>query len=273
MRRRPLLRFRGPRLRPGRRPPEGAEWGTATLDGYRLHWLSAGSGPAVVLLHGLCGSHRWWNANIPSLAEEFRVLAPDLPGFGRSRYGGRLPDLAGTAELLARWIAEAGAPRSHLVGHSMGGHLAVHLAARHPDQVDRLVLADAAGLLRPLSPVPLARWAYGLAWPRAWGSPAFLPVIWRDALRAGPFTAARAIRHILRDDVSALLPGIRAPTLVVWGEADAMIPLEHGQRLRDAIPGARMHVIPGAYHNPMVDRPAEFNQVVRAFLRGEEVGA
>jgi pimeloyl-ACP methyl ester carboxylesterase len=249
-----------------------ARFRTTRLAGHQLHWLSTGRGPAAVLLHGLCGSHRWWRANIPALAERFRVLALDLPGFGESRCGGPLPELPDLAELVASWMVRAAAAPSHVVGHSMGGHLAIHLAARHPERVTRLVLTDAAGLFRPLAPLPLARWAYGLAWPGVWGDPAFLPVIWRDALSAGPITAVRALHRILRDDVTALLPRIQAPTLVIWGEHDPMIPPEYGERLREAIPDARLHVIRGAYHNPMVDRPDEFNRVVGAFLAGEEAG-
>jgi pimeloyl-ACP methyl ester carboxylesterase len=263
----------GPGLgRKGLWRPPAAAYRTARVEQHDLAWTRTGSGPPVVLLHGLCGSLRWWSANIPALAKEFRVLALDLPGFGRSRRTGRIPSVPEMARLVAEWMAGADATPAHVVGHSMGGHVAIHLAARYPERVSRLVLTDAAGLFRPLAPGPLARWVYGMSWPRGWGAPRFLPVIWRDALRAGPLTAVRALHGILSDDVSALLPRIHAPTLVVWGARDPLIPVENAARLREGIPGARLHVVPGAYHNPMVDRADEFNQVVGAFLRGEEVG-
>lgn len=257
------LRRRG---RLWRRPH--TEYRSTLVDGYRIHWVEAGSGPAVVLLHGLCGSSRWWNANIPALAADFRVLAVDLVGFGRSRCPGPLPDLAGLADLLASWMEQVGAASAHLVGHSMGGHVAIHLAARHPERVRRLVLADAAGLPRRLTAAEVARWAYQIAPPTRWGDPAFLPVIWRDALRAGPVTALRALHGIVTDDVTPLLPRIQAPTLIVWGAGDTVIPVDHGEALRDGITGARLEVIPGAYHNPMVDRPEAFNRIVQGFLEG-----
>jgi pimeloyl-ACP methyl ester carboxylesterase len=259
-------------LQEGRWGRLDAEYRSTEIDGQPLHWVASGSGPAVVLLHGLCGSLRWWNANIPALASSFRVLALDLPGFGASR--GRRRIASGVVvDLVARWIEQVSAAPAHLVGHSMGGLLAIHLAARYPQVLGRLVLADSAGLYRPLAPAPLARWMYGLASPRSWGDPGFLPVIWRDAFRAGPITAARALHGILREDVTGVLPRIQSPTLVVWGERDPLIPPVYAQRLREAIPGARLHVIQNAYHNPMIDQPEEFNQVVGAFLRGEEVGA
>ncbi|HYJ79654.1 MAG TPA: alpha/beta fold hydrolase, partial [Longimicrobiaceae bacterium] len=197
---------------------------------------------------------------------------PDVIGFGRSHGPGTLPDVPTLAGVLARWVEGLARGPVHLVGHSMGGHLAIHLAAEHPGLLRRLVLADAAGIPRPLTPRTLLRLARASAPPRRWGDPAFLPVIWGDALAAGPFTALRGLSHILRDDVRPLLPRITAPTLVVWGARDTLVPLEHGRRMRAKIPGARLLVVQGACHNPMVDRAAAFNAAVVAFLDGAEVG-
>jgi pimeloyl-ACP methyl ester carboxylesterase len=243
-----------------------AAYHSTQVQGYRVHWVEAGAGQPLVLLHGLCGSSRWWNANIPALSERFRVLAVDLVGFGRSRCAGPLPDIASLADLLARWIEGVAGTAAHLVGHSMGGHLAIHLAARHPERIARLVLADTAGLPRRLSPAAVARWVYQVAPPTRWGDPAFLPIILRDALRAGPVTAIRALRDIVADDVSPLLPRITSPTLILWGAGDTIIPLENALVLRERIEGARLEVIEGAFHNPMVDQPAAFNRAVLDFL-------
>jgi pimeloyl-ACP methyl ester carboxylesterase len=154
----------------------------------------------------------------------------------------------------------------------MGGHLALRIAAGRPELVRRLVLADAVGIPRTYTPRDLLRLAWESAPPRRWGDPRFLPVIWADALVAGPFNVLRGLYHILRDDVRPLLGSISAPTLVVWGGRDGLVPLEHGRLLRAGIPGSRLLVIPRAYHNPMVDRPDEFNAAVLAFLDGGEVG-
>jgi pimeloyl-ACP methyl ester carboxylesterase len=251
----------------------GARAAAAEVGPYRVHWVEAGeAGEPVVLLHGLSGSSRWWQRNLPALAARHRLLVPDVIGFGRSRHAGPLPGVPALAAALADWIDATGAESVHLVGHSMGGHLALHIAARHPERVRRLALVDAAGIPRPLTPRHALRFAWEVAPPRRWGDPRFLPVIAADAWTAGAITVMRGLLHVLRDDVRPLLPAITAPTLIVWGERDSVIPLEHGRLLREGIAGARLLVLKGAYHNPMVDRAADFDAAVLAFLAGEQVG-
>lgn len=247
----------------------------ADLGDYRIHWAEAGAGDqAVALVHGLSGSSYWWARNIAPLAAAHRVLLPDVIGFGRSRLGrrGALPPVPELAEVLSQWMALAAGEPAHLVGHSMGGQLAVHIAARFPGCVERLVLVDAAGIPRRLTPSYVARFAYEMVPPRRWGDPAFMPVIAADALTAGPATLVRALRGLLRDDVRPLLPQISTPTLLLWGRDDGIVPLLHAEEMRRVIPGARLLVLAGAAHNPMVDRAEDFNDAVLRFLRGEEVG-
>jgi pimeloyl-ACP methyl ester carboxylesterase len=261
-----------PRL-PGRWPWLPDRRSVVEVPPHRIHAAEFGSeGEPLVLLHGLSGSSRWWRRNVPALARGARVVVPDVIGFGRTRVRGRLPPIGEIADLLAGWMDRLALEKVDLVGHSMGGQISVHLAARHPERVRRLVLVDAAGIPRPVTPRALVRFAAELTPPRRWGDPFFLPTIVGDALLAGPRTILRAIGHILRDDVRALLPQVAAPTLVVWGELDTIIPVEHARDFREGIPGARLAVLRGAAHNPMVDRPDEFNRLVADFLRGESVG-
>lgn len=247
----------------------------ADIGAYRIHWAETGTGEdAVALLHGLSGSSRWWARNIRGLSAHYRVLVPDVVGFGRSSRlaAAPLPDVPGLAAVLGEWLRLAAGGAAHVVGHSMGGQLSIHMAARFGGCIKRLVLVDAAGLPRPLTPRHVTRFAYEMAPPWQWGDPTFLPVMLGDALAAGPWNVMRALRHILRDDVRPLLPDIAHPTLLLWGERDSIIPLAHGEEMRRMIPGSRLLVLRGAYHNPMVDAPQAFNEAVLAFLAGEEVG-
>lgn len=233
--------------------------------GHRIHSIRAGTGPDVVLLHGLAGSSTWWRYNIPALGEHFTLHAPDLVGFGRSR--GTPLVMRDMAALVAEWMRMSGLSCAHVIGHSMGGQVAIHMAARHGEQIDRLVLVSAAGVPRAVSLVQAAHFFAEIVPPRAWGTKRFLPRIAIDALRAGPLAVAHATALILRDDVRPLLPLIQTPTLLIWGSLDPLTPLRDGRQIAAQMPNARLVVFDGAAHIPMVDQPARFNAEVRAFLQ------
>lgn len=246
---------------------------TVDIGPHRIYSLERGTGSeAVVLLHGLSGSSRWWDRNLGALAEHYRVIVPDVIGFGRTRSPRPLPDLDTIAATLAHWMEAVDAPSVHLVGHSMGGQLAVRVAAHFPLRVRRLVLVDAAGIPRLARARELFRFATEVAAPARWGDPRFLPVIVGDAFSAGPRTIGRALGYVIRDDVRPLLPRVAAPTLVVWGQRDCILPPEHAEIFRAQLPDARLVILDGAAHNPMVDRPDDFNRVVIGFLQGESTG-
>ncbi|MGH7482267.1 MAG: alpha/beta fold hydrolase [Longimicrobiales bacterium] len=234
---------------------------------YRIHAVHAGTGAPVVLLHGLSGSHHWWRYTIPVLAERHEVHAPELIGFGRSRPG-TVPTIADMAAAVGAWLDRRGLRRAHLIGHSMGGQIAVHLTVAETDRVDRLVLAAASGIPRPLRFAEMARLLAELVPPRKWGRLGFWPTIALDAARAGPLTIVGAGRALLSDDVRPLLPSITRPTLLLWGENDPLIPVAHGQQMARLIPDARLTVLERAAHNAMADRPAAFNATVLRFLDG-----
>jgi pimeloyl-ACP methyl ester carboxylesterase len=232
---------------------------------FRIHSEHLGEGPAVVLLHGLSGSRRWWRFTAPVLARRYRVHVPELVGFGGSRGATRQPDMQEMAAVLAEWLVELRTGEARLVGHSMGGQIALHLAAEQA-MPERLVLVAASGMPRPLTLSDAARMVAGALPPRAWGAPTFMPTIAADAVRAGPRALLRATRHLLQDDVRPLLRQVTCPTLLVWGALDPIVPLAHGEAMVRTIPDARLAVLSDAAHNPMADRPAEFNRILLDFL-------
>lgn len=233
--------------------------------------VDEGDGPPVVLVHGLSGSARWWQRNIPDLARHFHVYAVELPGFGANRsrpLSGRPARfvLRDAARQLADWMGEAGIERASVVGHSMGGYIAADLAAEYPERVDHLVLVDAAllpsGATVRRSTASLIRSLIALP-------PDFIPVLAVDAMRAGPLTSLRASRELHASDLRPKLPRVQAPTLVVWGDQDIVVPVDVAEEIARTVPGSSLRVIPHAGHSPMWDRADEFNRAVLAFLRDE----
>ena len=222
----------------------------------------AGSGPPLILLHGLSGSGRWWGRNVPAFASSFRTYTVDLPGFGGSR-GVRWSQLDDIADRLADWLVDEGVPKAHVAGHSLGGAVAARLAARHPERIDRLVLVDASIRLRGTRtiarPAPAVR-TIGR------GSLGFAPLLVRDLLRCHPWSFVTATVDALQTDWEWHLRRISAPTLVVWGERDAITPLAFGLEIAAIISGARLITMAEAGHNPMREYAEAFNAEVLRFL-------
>lgn len=232
---------------------------------YSLWETRAGSGTPVVLLHGLSGSSRWWSRNFDALASRHLVAAVDLIGFGRNRrFFGLpvlLPPFAEVTSLLARWIETFGEP-VHVIGHSMGGQIAIRLAAERPDLVRSLVLVNAAGIPFRFDPRPHVR-----AVPKPpYGGPGIARVLLPDFFRAGPASVAVAGARVMRADLREMMHAVRAPALLVWGENDPLVPLVYGQAMQQEIAGARLVVLPKAAHVAMWEAPDEFNRVVLEFL-------
>jgi pimeloyl-ACP methyl ester carboxylesterase len=235
--------------------------------GATLRYEVSGRGEPVVLIHGLSGSAQWWRRNVPALAAEYRVYALDLAGYGHARRQ-RTLGVQENAELIARWMEALDLRGAALIGHSMGGQIAVRVAALNSGRVDALVLACASGLLAG-NPVRVA-----LQLPRATltGRPTFLPRILADSVRAGLPNLWRSAVSLLGDSVADLLPALDIRTLVIWGRRDALVPVALGRQLAAAIPGAEYREIARAGHVVMVDAPREFNAAVLDFLRRPGAG-
>lgn len=236
---------------------------------YTLWETRAGSGTPVALIHGLSGSSRWWSRNIDALAAKHLVAAVDLVGFGKNRrfFGPPvvLPPFSEVTALLARWLETFGEP-VHLVGHSMGGQIAIELTAEHPDLVRSLVLVNAAGMPFHFDPRPHIR---PLPKP-PYGGASISRVLLPDFLRAGPASVAVAGTRIVRGDMREMMHAIRVPTLLVWGENDPLVPLQYGEAMQREIAESQLVVIPRAAHVAMWDAPDEFNRVLLEFLSSVE---
>lgn len=242
----------------------------ATVGDYPVRYKVAGeTGEPVILVHGLSGSTRWWMENVEALARLYRVYLVDLPGFGAMRRSPLRQGVHATIDWLIRWMETVRLGPAHLVGHSMGGQICLRIAAERPDLVNRLVLVAPAiwfvrgSLLARLSPFMEETRRM---------SPRFMATLSYDALRAGPVTLLRSARDLLREEVARDLTAIQAPTLLIWGEHDPIVPVSTGYELRRLIPHARLLVLKDASHVLMFHDARRFNSALLQFLRGDPVG-
>jgi pimeloyl-ACP methyl ester carboxylesterase len=255
----------------------------AEVGGLSIAYQRAGDGPPLVLLHGFTHDSRAWRPQLESLADQFTVIAWDAPGAGQSVDPPETFGISDWADSLAGFLAAVGVQRAHMVGLSWGGLLAQAFYQRHPGRVRSLVLADTyAGWKGSLpEPIPEQRLAACLrdaSLPPAEFVPRYLPGMFsespsqevRDELAKimadfhplGFRLMATALSHA---DTRDLLPTIRVPTLLIWGDADARSPMPVAEQLRAAIPGAQLALISGAGHVSNLERSAQFNAVVRDF--------
>ena len=262
-----------------------------SLDGWRLHVRDSGprGAPAVVLIHGFGASLQTWDAWAGVLERTHRVVRFDLPGSGLSE-----PDPAHdytdarSLQLLIALMDRLGLARASIVGHSIGGRIAFTFAARHPERVDRLVLVDPDGFASPgfaygrAPEVPKLLQAMRWVLPKpvlrmnlvpAYSDPAFLDddlvTRYHDLLLAPGARQAMLdrMRQTVLVDPRPLLARIEAPTLLVWGERDAMIPFANSADYVRAIPHARLLAVPGVGHLPQEEAGAASAQAVADFLR------
>ncbi len=271
------------------------------MHGERLAYRQAGSGEVLVLIHGMAGSSDTWQAVMPRLARRYRVVAPDLLGHGQSAKPRTDYSLGAFAAGLRDLLDELGISRATIVGHSLGGGVAMQFMYQHPEYCQRLILVSSGGLgpdvgwiLRLLA-APGAEFVLPVIAPgvvlgignrvRSWLTTAGLgsqtaQQFWAaySSLSDSPTRAAflRTLRSVVDyrgQSVSALNRlRLRAevPTLVVWGESDRIIPVEHAYGVRAARPGSRLEVLAGVGHFPHVEAPAEFASAIEEFIAGSD---
>jgi 3-oxoadipate enol-lactonase / 4-carboxymuconolactone decarboxylase len=239
----------------------------------------AAGAPPLLLLHSLGTSLHVWDAQVASLAQRFRVIRPDMRGHGLTGVTPGPYSIAGLAHDALAVLDELGIGRAHVAGVSIGGLIAQSIAAQAPDRLLSLALCDTAMAIPPPE-----TWRERAAIVRAqgvaalvdavlarWVTPGFLGTPETAGLRAmllrtpaeGYAAAAEAIASA---DLSASTREIRVPTLVLVGEQDQATPVASAEALRDAIPGAVLHVIADASHIPMVEKPAEVTAALLDFL-------
>jgi pimeloyl-ACP methyl ester carboxylesterase len=274
---------------------------TATVHGRSIAYFEAGEGPVLLLIHGMAGNRENWREVVEPLARHHTVIAPDLPGHGASAPGGGDYSIGALAAGLRDLLLALGHERATIVGHSLGGGIAMQLGYQFPEMVERLVLVSSGGLGPEVSPVLRAA-----ALP---GADLFIAATAGIGGRAGVVVARGLaaiglrpnadIAEVARGYASLTDPERRAaflgtlhavvgtrgqrvdasdrlylaeamPLLIVWGARDSIIPAHHGEDAHRAIPDSRLEVFEDVGHLPQIEAPGRFIAVLDRFLRETE---
>lgn len=281
--------------------PAQAQVRTATVHGRSVGYVEAGSGDLLLLIHGMAGTAENWSSVIEPLALSHTVIAPDFPGHGTSEPGGGDYSLGSLASGLRDLMLTLGHERATLVGHSLGGGVALQFTYQFPEMVERLVLVSSGGLGPDVSPILRAA-----ALP---GADLFISATAGIGARAGSLLGSGLGKLGLRPsaDVAevargyaslsdparrkAFLATLRSvvgtegqrvaahdllylaealPLLIVWGDRDPIIPVAHAEQAHAALPSSRLEIFEGAGHVPQLESPGRFVAVLQRFLEETE---
>jgi pimeloyl-ACP methyl ester carboxylesterase len=273
---------------------------TTAVDGQELTYVDIGprEGPAIVFVHGLGGNWQNWLETLPRAAHERRAIAMDLPGFGISPMPAEEPTIRYYARLVDRLLEQLGIESAVLVGNSMGGFIVAESAINHPERVEKIVLAAAAGISstsrsrRPtltmfrvsgvISSMALARRHHVISRPRlrhvilssvirhpSWMRPDILHEIMPGS-NAPAFMAA--LDALLDYDFTDTLPEVRVPALLIWGREDMIVPVADADEFERLLPDSRKVIFDETGHVPMLERPGLFNDHLMEFVNERREG-
>ena len=268
------------------------------VHGHDVAYRQAGEGPLLVMVHGIAGSSGTWVPVMPLLAERYTVIAPDLLGHGESAKPRGDYSLGAYASGIRDLLGVLGHDRATIVGHSLGGGIAMQFAYQFPQMAERLVLVASGGLGKEVSPLLRALTVPGTEY--------LLPlvlrreihdtigslggVLGRFGLRADPFLgevwdawtrltdvrAQRAFIHTIRAVIDVAGQRVSArdrlylahevPTMIIWGDRDQVIPVSHAHIAHELMPGSRLEVVEGAGHFLPIERPELIDRLLRDFL-------
>lgn len=269
-----------------------------TVHGQRLKYRLGGSGPLVLLIHGMAGSATTWKQVMPALSERFTVLAPDLLGHGESDKNKGDYSLGAMASTLRDLLVALGYKRATVVGQSYGGGIALQFAYQYPERCERLVLVNAGGLGTEVNPLlrvltlpgseaillvacapPVRRIVEAIGriiFRKKLENATVIPELWRSYSSLGDVEGRRAFLRTLRavidprgQSVSAndkLYLAAGMPTLIIWGEDDRVIPVAHAHAAHAVIAGSWLEIIEGVGHYPHCEAPDRFVTALTEFI-------
>jgi pimeloyl-ACP methyl ester carboxylesterase len=290
---------------PSQGKPSREEIKHVTLHGHSVAYREAGSGPVLVLVHGITSSSATWKRVMGDLARRFTVIAPDLAGHGESDKPRGDYSLGAHASTLRDLLLALGHERATFVGHSLGGGIVLQLAYQFPERCERLVLVDSGGLGREVNLLLRAATLPGselvlpfLAATRLLDAgalagdllgrlglrvPTDLEEIARGHSTLSDSEARAAFVHTLRsvvepggqrvDASNRLYLAQHIPFLLIWGERDSIIPVSHGRAAHEQVPGSRLEIFEHSGHFPQLDEPERFLDVLVDFVDSTDPAA
>jgi 2-hydroxy-6-oxonona-2,4-dienedioate hydrolase len=254
---------------------------TVVVRGHKIAYHEAGKGSVVILVHGLGADSRHWAANLGPLSERSHVIALDQIGYGQSDKPIMRYTIEHFSEYLHGFLEALGIPRASLVGSSLGGWVVLDFAIRYPQMVEKLVLVDAAGLrpdtalrvppggMKQLT-IPNVHWFFDLIEAnKDWATMDLGPKAFERHVQNGDsYTIASSVAEMAtgKEFEDQQLGKVRAPTLIIWGSNDALMPLPFAEKFHRGIAGSDLVVLESGGHIPMVGKAPEFNEALLRFL-------
>jgi pimeloyl-ACP methyl ester carboxylesterase len=248
------------------------------INGLEINYKIAGQGPAILVLHGWGGSSDSWIETQKILSKEYKVIVPDLPGFGKSAPPQRPWKVGDYVDFVSKFSEKLNLEDFFLIGHSFGGRISIKFSIQHPEKVKKLILCDSAGI----KPDPSLKTII-IFWLVRIGNAIFTPKIFKrfqDSarnlfyifLRNRDYAKANGvmketIKKVLAEDLLLEVPKIKAETLIIWGEADRMVPLKYARMFKEKIENSRLEVLPKIGHSPHLEVPKNFSEIVLKFIK------
>ena len=248
------------------------------INGLEINYKIAGQGPAILVLHGWGGASDSWIEVQEILSQEYKVVIPDLPGFGKSVPSANPWDVGDYMDFVLKFTQKLNLEKFFLIGHSFGGRISIKFAGKYPERVKSLVLCDSAGI----KPKPGLK-TIMIFWLARIGNAVFTPRIFKrfkDSIRNLFYVLIRnrdyakangvmkeTIKRVLSEDLLLELSEIKKKTLIVWGEIDRMVPLKYAYIFKEKIEGARLETLPKTGHSPHLETPRKFSEIILKFIK------
>ncbi|MCH5323846.1 MAG: alpha/beta hydrolase [Eubacterium sp.] len=249
------------------------------IDGLNINYIDRGEGDCVLLLHGWGSNITLFNGIVEQLCPHFRVIAPDMPGFGDSDEPADAWRVDDYVDFTESFCDKLHIKNPIILGHSFGGRVIIKLVTREnsPVKADKLILTDSAGIMPKRSAKSkLSTKMYKAG--RTIMSTAPMKALFPDAVEnmrnkrgSADYLAASPIMrqtlvNTVNEDLTDLLPKIKQSTLLIWGDRDDATPLSDGQTMEKLIPDSGLAVINGAGHYSFIDNPYTFSRILASFL-------